>query len=58
MSLRGTARAALIHPAHLSRVERGQGQLSVDALYRLAGVLGLRELEKLLRPYMNGRDAS
>ncbi len=42
-------------PAHLSKVERGQRQLSVEALTRLAEVLGLHELVKLLKPY---REAS
>jgi transcriptional regulator with XRE-family HTH domain len=51
LSLRETARRAGITPAHLSRVERGERQLSVDALLRLAGVLGLNELAKLLAPY-------
>ena len=54
-SLRDTARRAGIDPAHLSRVERGERQLSVDALARLAEVLGLTELAKLLAPY---REAS
>ncbi len=53
--LRETARLAGIDPAHLSRVERGERQLSVEALGRLAEVLGLTELAKLLAPY---RDAS
>ena len=53
--LRDTAKRARIDPAHLSRVERGERQLSVDALGRLAEVLGLHELVKLLAPY---RDAS
>jgi hypothetical protein len=39
----------------LSRVERGERQLSVEALARLAEVLGLVELAKLLEPY---REAS
>lgn len=54
-SLRETARRAGMAPAHLSRVERGQRQLSIDALARLAEVLGLTELAKLLAPY---REAS
>jgi transcriptional regulator with XRE-family HTH domain len=49
--LRETAQRAGIDPAHLSRVERGERQLSVDALGRLAEVLGLTELAKLLAPY-------
>jgi transcriptional regulator with XRE-family HTH domain len=55
LSLRQAAGAAGMTAAHLSRVERGQKQLSVDALGRLAEVLGLRELAKLLAPY---REAS
>lgn len=52
LTLRQTAAAAGIDPAQLSRVERGRQQLSIDALYRLAGVLGLRELRKMIRPYV------
>lgn len=55
MLLRPTARKAGIDPAHLSRVERGERQLSVDALYRLAVVLGLRELAQLLQPYLHDK---
>jgi hypothetical protein len=55
LSLRETARRARIDPAHLSRAERGERQLSVDALWRLADVLGLCELARLLAPY---REAS
>jgi transcriptional regulator with XRE-family HTH domain len=51
LSLRETARRARITPAHLSKVERGERQLSVEALGRLAEVLGLHELVKLLAPY-------
>lgn len=51
-SLRDTARRAGIDPAHLSRVERGTKHLSVDALYRLAVVLELQELQRLLGPYV------
>jgi transcriptional regulator with XRE-family HTH domain len=54
-SLRDTAGRAQIDPAHLSRVERGERQLSVESLARLAEVLGLTELVRLLAPY---RDAS
>ena len=50
-SVREAARRAGITPSHLSRVERGERQLSVDALGRLAKVLGLGELAKLLAPY-------
>jgi transcriptional regulator with XRE-family HTH domain len=51
LSLREAARRAHLDPAHLSRVERGERQLSVDALARLAQVLGLTELSRLLQPY-------
>jgi transcriptional regulator with XRE-family HTH domain len=49
--LRETAHRAGMSPAHLSKVERGERQLSVEALGRLAEVLGLHELVKLLAPY-------
>ena len=52
LGLRSVAEEAGIDPAHLSRVERGQAALSVDALHRLARVLGLGELDRLLRPYV------
>ena len=51
MSLERVAAAAGIDVSHLSRVERGQASLSVDSLARLARVLGLTELAKLLAPY-------
>jgi transcriptional regulator with XRE-family HTH domain len=51
LSLREAARRAQMTPAHLSRVERGQRQLSIEALARLAKVLGLTELTRLLAPY-------
>ena len=47
LGLREAARAADIDAAHLSRVERGVGHLSVPALGRLARVLGLREFERM-----------
>jgi transcriptional regulator with XRE-family HTH domain len=52
LTLTETAQRAEIAPAHLSRVERGERGLSVDSLARLAGVLGLRELERLLRVHL------
>jgi transcriptional regulator with XRE-family HTH domain len=55
LGLRSVARDAGIDPAHLSRVERGQAALSVESLQRLAGVLELRELERLLAPYLGDR---
>jgi transcriptional regulator with XRE-family HTH domain len=51
MSLRQVAANAKLDPGHLSRVERGEATLSIESLTRLAGVLGLRELEGLLEPY-------
>lgn len=58
LGLREVAARANIDPAHLSRVERGQRALSVDALHRLAKVLDLRELDRLLTPYTRGREGS
>ncbi|MGW0805971.1 helix-turn-helix domain-containing protein [Nonomuraea sp. NPDC002799] len=52
MTLRQTATAAGIDPAHLSRVERGEKGLSLESLHRLAVVLELREIELLLRPFL------
>lgn len=51
LGLRETARQAGIDPSHLSRIERGTAQPTVDTLARLARVLGLRELARLLHPY-------
>src|SRR4051794_34679979 len=51
-SLRDTARRAGIDPTHLSRVERGTKHLSVDAFHRLAAVLELEDLQRLLTPYI------
>ena len=56
LTVRETAKLAGIAPAHLSRVERGRRGLSVESLTRLAGVLGLTELEGLLRVHMVGAD--
>jgi transcriptional regulator with XRE-family HTH domain len=55
LGLRQVAREARIDSAHLSRVERGERTLSVAALLRLARVLELRELVKLLEPYVPER---
>jgi transcriptional regulator with XRE-family HTH domain len=57
LSLREVARRADLDPAHLSRVERGERQLSIDALARLAQVLDLTELSRLLQPYQGQRSA-
>ncbi len=53
LSLREVARRAGIDPAHLWRVERGTAGLSVASLARLAEVLGLAELARLLLPYVH-----
>jgi transcriptional regulator with XRE-family HTH domain len=54
LGLREAARRAGLDPTHLSRVERGQGRLSIESLERLARVLGLTELAKLLQPHVLG----
>lgn len=54
LSLRQVAEKARVDVGQLSRVERGQAGLSLDALARLADVLGLRELSRLLEPYRTG----
>jgi transcriptional regulator with XRE-family HTH domain len=51
LSLKRTAELAGLDKGHLSRVERGQAGLSIDALRRLAVVLELSELARLLEPY-------
>lgn len=57
-SLRDTASQAQIDPSQLSRIERGQSQITIDALYRLANVLSLRDLARLLQPYVRWDEAS
>ena len=52
MTLRDVAQRSGINPGFLSRVERGQKQLSIDSLHRVAVVLDLRELASLLAPYV------
>jgi transcriptional regulator with XRE-family HTH domain len=54
LGLREAARRSGIDPGHLSKVERGQAKLSVEALARLAGVLELRTLADLLGQYVGG----
>jgi transcriptional regulator with XRE-family HTH domain len=56
LGLRETARRAGLDPSHLSRVERGTGRLSLESLERLARVLGLRDLARLLHPHLGDRD--
>lgn len=43
-------------PAHLSRIERGLVGVSVEALARLADVLDLKELGRLIHPYVREAD--
>ncbi|MFG1826745.1 helix-turn-helix domain-containing protein [Microbispora bryophytorum] len=52
LSLRDAAALARLDCGHLSRAERGQAQLSVEALYRLAVVLDLRRLRYTLAPFL------
>jgi transcriptional regulator with XRE-family HTH domain len=52
MTLREVARRAEVNVAHLSRVELGQRNLSTSALLRVVHVLGLREFERMLAPYV------
>lgn len=58
LTLRTVAQRSGIDPGHLSKVERGAKQLSVESLYRLAVVLDLRELAVLLRPYVSYREVA
>jgi transcriptional regulator with XRE-family HTH domain len=58
MGLRETARQVPIDPGHLSKIERGERQPSVDMLKRLADIYGLPELSKLLAPYVRRGSAS
>lgn len=58
MTLRSTARRSGIDPGHLSKVERGEKQLSIDSLHRLAVVLELMDLAALLRPFLSDREAA
>lgn len=55
-TLRQVAQRSGINPGHLSKVERGEKQLSIESLYRLAVVLGLSELAQLLKPYVTDRE--
>ncbi|MFJ4987928.1 helix-turn-helix domain-containing protein [Streptomyces sp. NPDC088732] len=58
LSLRSVAQRSGIDPGHLSKVERGEKQLSLDSLYRLAVVLELRELAQLLKPYLGQQESA
>lgn len=58
LTLRAVAQRSGVDPGHLSKVERGEKQLSIESLYRLANVLELRELAQLLKPYISGRESA
>jgi transcriptional regulator with XRE-family HTH domain len=53
LSLREAARRSGIDAAQLSRVERGESGLSINSLHALARVLGLRDLARVLAPYVD-----
>ena len=53
LGLRDVAERASVDKGQLSKVERGQSGLSVESLARVAGVLGLDELERLLKPHLS-----
>ncbi|MBC3988024.1 helix-turn-helix transcriptional regulator [Streptomyces sp. AC563] len=55
LTLRSAAIRSGIDPGHLSKVERGEKQLSVGALYRLAVVLELTDLVNGLEPFISRR---
>lgn len=58
LSLRTVAQRSGIDSGHLSKVERGEKGLSVESLHRLAVVLELSELAKLLAPYVPQRESA
>lgn len=51
ISLRELARDTKVDIAQLSRIERGLNRPTVPVLRRLAKALGLKDLERLLRPF-------
>lgn len=58
MSIREVARLAELDPTFLSNVERGRERLSLRSLERVAKALGLRELVKLLAPWVGDAEDS
>lgn len=58
MSLRAAAARSGIDPGHLSKVERGEKQLSLEALYRLALVIDLDDLAGHLKPLLPEEDGT
>lgn len=55
LSLNEASTLADIHKSQLSRFERGEGGLSVDALYRLARALEVTDLANHLQPLVRER---
>lgn len=53
VSLRFVAKEVGLDPTHLSRIERGEAQPTVDVLYRLAVVLDQDDLAQQLQPYLS-----
>ena len=49
---RAVAEEAGVDQTQLSRAERGLGALSIDSLYRIAVVLGMRNVTTALEPYL------
>lgn len=58
LTLRAAAHMSGIDPGHLSKVERGEKQLSLEALYRLALVVDLNELANQLKPLLPHRSVA
>lgn len=58
LTLRTVAQRSRIDPGYLSKVERGEKQLSIDSLYRLANALDLHELAQLLKPYIQAKESA
>lgn len=52
LSLREAAKLARIDAGQLSRLERGRASLSLGAAVRLARVLGLSDVGKVLSPFV------
>lgn len=57
VSLRSVARKAGLDPTHLSRIERGETQVTVDVLYRLAVALDQEDLAQHLEPHLSRKAA-
>lgn len=53
VSLRSVAREVGLDPTHLSRIERGDSQPTVNVLYRLAVALNQDDLAEQLQPYVS-----